>query len=179
MAPAKSSRNAEDHRDGRADGGGAKDKSANQHTSTKMRRGASQTSASQLRDVASAPTSAPVQGNGEAAAVPTLNWASFDRDTLHAYRREHQLNTLTSFSSTYHQWVLSHPGGIGLCSPTMIAKKQNRRQSKEHLAMAVRKHFNGLGVQENDVIVDFIYKIRSEKATTAARPNKQGVPVPR
>lgn len=39
--------------------------------------------------------------------------------------------------------------------------------------MAVRKHFNGMGIQENDVIVDFIYKIRSEKVLKPDGPNKQ------
>jgi hypothetical protein len=45
----------------------------------------------------------------------------------------------------------------------MIRKQQARRQSKESLAKSVRKHFNSLGIQENDVIVDFIYKVRREK----------------
>lgn len=39
--------------------------------------------------------------------------------------------------------------------------------------MAVRKHFNGRGIQENDIIVDLLYKVRSEKAAKAAGPNKQ------
>ncbi|KJZ77899.1 hypothetical protein HIM_02536 [Hirsutella minnesotensis 3608] len=169
MAPSKSSRNADEHK---VDGGAPKEKGTGHHA-PKMRRGASQMSASQFRDVANAPTSAPAQNAAESAA-PTINWSSFDRDALHAYRREHQLNTPTSFSSTYHEWVLSQPHGIGLYSPTMVSKRKSRRQGKDHLAMAVRKHFNGLGVQENDVIVDFIYKIRCEKAAKANGPNKQG-----
>jgi hypothetical protein len=44
----------------------------------------------------------------------------------------------------------------------MVRRRQARRQSKDQLALAVRKHFNGMGVQENDVIVDFIYKIRHD-----------------
>ncbi|KAF4957768.1 hypothetical protein FGADI_2900 [Fusarium gaditjirri] len=91
-----------------------------------------------------------------------LHWASFDRDVLHAYRREHRLNTPSSFSSPYCQWILSQPNGIGIHSPTMVRRRQARRQSKDQLALAVRKHFNGMGVQENDVIVDFIYKIRHD-----------------
>ncbi|RGP78561.1 hypothetical protein FLONG3_3286, partial [Fusarium longipes] len=91
-----------------------------------------------------------------------LHWASFDRDVLHAYRREHRLNTPTSFSNPYCQWILSQPNSIGLHSPTMVRRRQARRQSKDQLALAVRKHFNGMGVQENDVIVDFIYKIRHD-----------------
>ena len=91
-----------------------------------------------------------------------LHWASFDRDVLHAYRHEHRLNTPSSFSSPYCQWILSQPNSIGLHSPTMVRRRQARRQSKDQLALAVRKHFNGMGVQENDVIVDFIYKIRHD-----------------
>ncbi|POR36212.1 Uncharacterized protein TPAR_03563 [Tolypocladium paradoxum] len=166
MAPAKSVRNADDHK---PDGGGPKDKSGGHQTATKMRRGASQSSAPFAAKVPNAPASAPAQGTAESTA-PALNWSSFDRDTLHSYRREHQLNTPTSFSSTYHQWVLSQPGSIGLYSPTMVCKRQARRQNKEHLAMAVRKHFNGMGIQENDVIVDFLYKVHSDKASKRTVP---------
>jgi hypothetical protein len=56
----------------------------------------------------------------------------------------------------------------------MARKREKRRQSKEQLAMAVRKHFNSLGVQENDVIVDFIHAIRHNKEKTSRlRPGDQ------
>jgi histone deacetylase complex subunit SAP30 len=100
-----------------------------------------------------------------------LLWSSFDRDVLHAYRQEHHLNVPTSFVSSYHQTLLSKPGSIGLHSPTMARKRHARRQNKDRLALAVRKHFNSMGVQENDVIVDFIYKLRTEDAA------KRGVPI--
>lgn len=45
-------------------------------------------------------------------------------------------------------------------SPTMARHKQQRRQSKEQLANAVRKHFNSMGISENDTVVDFLYKVR-------------------
>jgi hypothetical protein len=45
-------------------------------------------------------------------------------------------------------------------SPTMARHKQQRRQSKDQLANAVRKHFNSMGIIENEVIVDFLYKVR-------------------
>jgi hypothetical protein len=45
----------------------------------------------------------------------------------------------------------------------MVRTQQIKRQSKDQLALAVRKHFNGLGIQENDVIVDFIYKVRNHQ----------------
>jgi hypothetical protein len=36
----------------------------------------------------------------------------------------------------------------------------------------VRKHFNGLGVQENDIIVDFLHKVRSQ-GVTKGKPKKR------
>lgn len=212
MPPPKSSRTAaDDHKTDTT--GGPKEKGSGP-TAAKMRRGASQSSASQLREAhaANTPTSAPLQSASETQA-PTvsclsklatlrlasstraiaprraarpcprpmltcvcavqINWSSFERDALHTYRREHQLNTPASFASKYHQLLLSRSGSIGLYSPTMTRKQQTRRQSKDNLAKAVRKHFNGLGIQENDVVVDFIYKIRNEKMARAGGPNRQ------
>ena len=40
--------------------------------------------------------------------------------------------------------------------------------------MAVRKHFNGMGIQENDVIVDFLYKIHRDKASKVSHVGKSG-----
>ena len=54
----------------------------------------------------------------------------------------------------------------------MVRKKRARRQNKDHLALAVRKHFNGVGIQENDVIVDFISKIRHSKTVKLIGPSK-------
>lgn len=55
----------------------------------------------------------------------------------------------------------------------MVRKRAARRQSKDTLALAVRKHFNGVGIQENDVIVDFISKVRSGKSVNLIGPSKQ------
>lgn len=55
--------------------------------------------------------------------------------------------------------ILSNPG-IGQYSPTMARARERRRVSREQLALAVRKHFNGLGIQEGEVVVDFLYKVR-------------------
>lgn len=46
-----------------------------------------------------------------------------------------------------------------------MLRRKKQRQNKEQLAKVVRKHFNGLGIQENDAIVEFIYKVRSDKAS--------------
>ncbi|KAF0644898.1 hypothetical protein NXS19_013389 [Fusarium pseudograminearum] len=157
MPPAKSSRN---HDDSKSDAPNSKEKGGNGHSSTKMRRNASQQNHSHLREVQNA---AAVLPPPPAEPVPpSLPWALFERNVLHAYRREHRLNTPTSFSSPYCQWILSQPNSVGLHSPTMVRRRQARRQSKDQLALSVRKHFNGMGVQENDVIVDFIYKIRHD-----------------
>jgi hypothetical protein len=59
---------------------------------------------------------------------------------------------------------MSKHGSVGLCSPTLARRREYRRQNKDQLANTVRKHFNGLGIQENDVIVDFLHKVRSQQA---------------
>ncbi|WYZ45372.1 hypothetical protein EsH8_VIII_000688 [Colletotrichum jinshuiense] len=174
MAPAKSSKAG--HDDTKPESTNTKDKhapsSGSQHSNGKLRRVASSTG-SQLREVTNANAAADVPTPPKEAVQNTgIQWNTFDRDTLHAYRREHHLNTPTSFSCSYRQLVLSRPGGIGLHSPTMARKKENRRQKKEQLAMAVRKHFNGVGIQENDVIVDFIHKVRSHAITNSDRHRK-------
>lgn len=92
---------------------------------------------------------------------------------LHAYRRGHRLDTPTCFSSSYRHMILSQPGSIGMYSPTMLRRRDDRRQSKEQLALKVRKHFNGVGVQENDVIVDFIHKVRSHSISKCDRLRRQ------
>lgn len=93
---------------------------------------------------------------------------------LHSYRRTYRLNTPSAFSSEYRQWVLSRPGSIGSHSPTMARRMEFRRQSKDQLANTVRKHFNGLGVQENDIIVDFLHKVRSQAVAKPGKPGRIG-----
>lgn len=194
MAPPKGARSADDHK---SEPGAAKEKpTGHPSSSTKMRRGASQTSVAPHgagKGAVAPPTLTPAQHPAAEVAPPAvrrsrpprpraasdmacplqLNWASFDRDILHAYRREHRLNTPSSFSSTYHQLVLSQPTGIGRFSPTMACRRDARRQTKEQLAMSIRKHFNGMGVQENDVIVDLIHRIHSERVARATGPNRR------
>ncbi|KAL9942531.1 hypothetical protein ACHAQF_008995 [Verticillium nonalfalfae] len=157
MPPAKTAKGG--HDDGKGESAGAKEKNGHgSHlTNGKMRRVASATGGSQLREVTNASASKTAAAKEE-ATPPSISWKSFDRDMLHAYRREHRLDTPTSFSSSYRHMILSQPGCIGLHSPTMARRRQDRRQSKEQLALAVRKHFNGAGIQENDAIVDFIHR---------------------
>ena len=56
----------------------------------------------------------------------------------------------------------------------MARRKEFRRQSKEGLSAVVRKHFNGLGVQENDIIADFIHKARGHGVAKSWKPRKLG-----
>lgn len=86
-----------------------------------------------------------------------MEWAKIDSSILHEYRYAYRLNTPSAFSNPHNELVLSR--GIGKMSPTMVRRKERRRQSKEQLTHAVRKHFNGLGIQENEVVVDFLYKV--------------------
>ncbi|KAK3687521.1 hypothetical protein B0T22DRAFT_457404 [Podospora appendiculata] len=182
MAPAKSARNGQD--DSKSETPNPKEKNGHAHvqqSNGKLRRVASSTG-SNLREVTTAAT-APVPPASTAAAAqeasnPGLQWPAFERDVLHAYRRAYRLNTPTAFANDYHQWVLTQPGSVGIYSPTIARRKEFRRQSKDQLTGSVRKHFNGLGVQENDIIVDFLHKIRSQ-GVSKPRPTRKVEHIPR
>ncbi|GAB1318759.1 Histone deacetylase complex subunit SAP30 Sin3 binding domain-containing protein [Madurella fahalii] len=169
MAPAKTARGGQD--DSKTDS--PKDSKTGigaTQSNGKMRRVAS-SAGSNLREVTNAnaakPAAAPVASGAtastqEEASAPGLQWPAFERDVLHAYRRAYRLKTPTAFVSDHHQWVLTQPGSIGLYSPTIARRNELRRQTKDELTRAVRKHFNGLGVQENDIITNFLHKARSQ-----------------
>jgi histone deacetylase complex subunit SAP30 len=91
--------------------------------------------------------------------ITQMQWSTLDPAILHSYRHAYHLNTPSAFTNEYNHLILSRPG-IGRLSPTMARHRDQRRQSKDQLANAVRKHFNGLGIQENEVVVDFLYKVR-------------------
>jgi histone deacetylase complex subunit SAP30 len=59
----------------------------------------------------------------------------------------------------------------------MLRRRKARRQTKEKLAMAVRKHFNGRGIQENDVIVEMLHKVGVERAANASGPHRSSLTV--
>ncbi|CAI4210594.1 unnamed protein product [Parascedosporium putredinis] len=158
MAPSKSARNAHEEK---VEGKDKEKPSVPNGTQsgTKMRRGASQ--ASHARDqaaVAAAPQPPPVVVQETAG----IQWQTIERKALHKYRREYSLDTPLSFSTSYHHIIFARPGGIGIYSPTMARRRKQNRQTKEQLAAAVRKHFNGVGVQENDVIVDLIHAVHNQ-----------------
>lgn len=175
--PPKASKAAQD--DSKSETPNAKEKNGatgTHHANGKMRRVAS-SAGTNARDTANggavapaastAATSSSAAAAGQEATAPGLQWPAFDRDTLHAYRRAYRLNTPTAFTSDYHQWILTQAGSIGIYSPTIARRKELRRQTKDQLTNTIRKHFNGLGVQENDIIVDFLHKVRSQGVTKA------------
>ncbi|ETS82577.1 hypothetical protein PFICI_04453 [Pestalotiopsis fici W106-1] len=176
MPPAKSRANQDDSK---SDAPSTKEKngtgSKDNHTNggTKLRRVAS-SAGSNLKEVAtvnghSAVATTPAAAQPAPPPPPGLDWSSFDRELLHDYRREHHLDTPTAFALPYHQIVLSRPGSIGLYSPSMARKRQYKRQSRNELTQVVRKHFNGLGIQENEVVVNFLHKVKNPGVTRPRR----------
>ncbi|KAK8010493.1 hypothetical protein PG990_009458 [Apiospora arundinis] len=153
-------------------GHGPNAKDHGHQTNGKLRRVASSTG-SALRDATKAATNGhpPVTAEvpaAQPAATPALHWPTFDREVLHEYRREHHLDTPTAFTDSYRRLVLGRPG-IGLHSPTMARKSEFRRQTKEDLAKVVRKHFNGQGIQENEIVVGFLHRVRNPAITRPKR----------
>ncbi|KAK4165234.1 hypothetical protein QBC43DRAFT_35973 [Cladorrhinum sp. PSN259] len=175
--PPKASRGGGGQDDPKADTPNSKEKNghaAGSHQSNgKMRRVASSTG-SNLREVTNASTailattatgSAGLTIAAQETTTPGLQWPAFEREVLHAYRRAYRLKTPTAFVSDHHQWVLTQPGSLGLYSPTIARRKDFRRQTKDQLTSVVRRHFNGQGAQENDIIVEFLHKIRTTGPT--------------
>lgn len=93
--------------------------------------------------------------------VHQMSWHTAPRSLLNSYRVAHGLATPAAFTSPLNQARLT-TSSIGAQSPTMARKKDKRRVSKEQLALAVRKHFNGAAVNEIDVVVELVYKIRNQ-----------------
>ncbi|KAL5615233.1 hypothetical protein BROUX41_005289 [Berkeleyomyces rouxiae] len=96
----------------------------------------------------------------------SVDWLKFDREALHNYRREHNLETPPAYlHSSYHFW-LCLPGSIGMMSPTMVAarRRNNRlqRQTRENLAASVQKHFDEAMINEADAMVHFISTLRQQ-----------------
>ena len=94
-------------------------------------------------------------------SMSKINWSTFERSTLHAYRHAYRLPTPSAFTCAYNQSVLTAPG-IGRCSPTMARRKDKRRVSIEQLALACRKDFNAAGVSEQECLAGFLYAVRNQ-----------------
>lgn len=80
---------------------------------------------------------------------------------LGTYRHAHKLDTPPAFHSALNRALLTNPG-IGRQSPTMARKRRDRKVAKDQLALAVRKNFNDAAVNEVQVAVDMLYKIRHQ-----------------
>ena len=93
--------------------------------------------------------------------VQQIKWTQQDESVLQSYRRAYRIDTPSTFKNPLSHVVLGGQG-IGRFSPTMARPKSQRRVHKDQLALAVRKHFNGLGVSENEVIVDWLYKTKNQ-----------------
>ncbi|KAG0649342.1 hypothetical protein D0Z07_4506, partial [Hyphodiscus hymeniophilus] len=117
---------------------------------------------SSLRDVVTAGpsgTAAGTAGNSGSESSAGIQWTKIEPSILHGYRYDYRLNTPASFNKPYNQLVLQN-SPMGRMSPTMARRKEQRRQGKDQLANSVRKHFNSMGIAENEVVVDFLYKVR-------------------
>jgi len=90
-----------------------------------------------------------------------LTWNAEDLSLLQSYRHAHKMETPPAFHSAYNRALLTNPG-IGRSSPTMARKRQQRKVGKDQLALAVRKNFNSAAVNEVNVAVDLLYKIRHQ-----------------
>jgi hypothetical protein len=90
-----------------------------------------------------------------------MSWNSAPLTLLDTYRTAYNLPTPSAFTSIQRQALLTNPG-IGRHSPTMARQKDKRRVSKDQLALAVRKHFNSAAVNEIDVVVEVIYRVKNQ-----------------
>lgn len=113
---------------------------------------------------ASPPTGVGIlQGNSADSRTDSeqMAWSHASSALLETYRVAHNLPCPAAFTSPLNQALLTNPG-IGRHSPTMARKKEKRRVSKDQLALAVRKNFNGAAVNEIDVVVELVYKVRNQ-----------------
>jgi histone deacetylase complex subunit SAP30 len=171
--PPKGSRVVHHDNDSRSDGSSSK----TNHTVAKNKR---PNGTSNLRDAKSVNDTTGIQNasssNGVSLVVQAsdgvsqrqkadlnaqFTWAQEDLSLLQQYRAAHRMETPSAFNSIRNQFLLNNPG-IGRQSPTMARRKAKRKVPKEQLAMAVRKNFNDAAVNEIDVMVDLLYKVRNQ-----------------
>ncbi|KAI1002693.1 hypothetical protein K3495_g5509 [Podosphaera aphanis] len=151
----------------RTESSNAKEKAASNNPATSNGKGrrttGPATTGSSLRDTAPPNSSSAPAGsaNSTSREVNSIDWSSFESSVLHTYRYDYRLDTPAAFSVPYNQMTLSR-SPIGRMSPTMAGRRGERRQSKDQLAAAVRKHFKSMGIVENEIIVEFLYKVRNQ-----------------
>ncbi|KAF2732970.1 hypothetical protein EJ04DRAFT_439934 [Polyplosphaeria fusca] len=99
-------------------------------------------------------------GQQDPSASSGMSWPTQEIPVLQGYRRAYRLDHPSSFKNPLSHVILG--SGIGRYSPTMARPKSKRRVSKEQLALAVRKNFNASAVNETDVIVDMLYRVKNQ-----------------
>ncbi|KAH9868924.1 hypothetical protein J1614_007999 [Plenodomus biglobosus] len=120
--------------------------------------GANAINGSSLKEVDNASTNSGQTCSDSSSS--NIKWPSQEASVLHGYRRAYRLDTPSAFKNPLSHVVLNQ--GIGRFSPTMARPKSKRRVHKDQLAMAVRKNFNALGVNESHVIIDWLYKSKHQ-----------------
>ncbi|KAF2197528.1 hypothetical protein GQ43DRAFT_201602 [Delitschia confertaspora ATCC 74209] len=120
------------------------------------------TNGSNLKEVmtSNADTPSTTTGQSDQGTHSGISWSTQDREVLQGYRRAYRLDTPSTFKNPLSNVILGN--GIGRYSPTMARPKSKRRITKDQLGLAVRKNFNALGVNEGDVIVDLLYKVKNQ-----------------
>jgi len=98
-----------------------------------------------------------INANGSHAheGIEGMGWDDLDVKTLHKYRHAYRLN-VPSATRGFNNIVLST--GSGKKSPSRVRS----RISRDTLATAVRKNFNAQPIQENEVIVNFLYSVKNQ-----------------
>ncbi|KAH9877046.1 hypothetical protein IAQ61_002407 [Plenodomus lingam] len=122
--------------------------------------GANTMNGSSLKEVDNASTNSGQTSHDSSSSSSNIKWASQDASVLQGYRRAYRLDTPSAFKNPLSHVVLNQ--GIGRFSPTMARPKSKRRVHKDQLALAVRKNFNALAVNEGDVIIDWLYKSKHQ-----------------
>jgi len=105
-----------------------------------------------------------------------LSWANEDLTLLQDYRAAHKMDTPSAFKSFRNMCLLN--SALGKQSPTMAGRKKSQRKvTKDQLALAVRKNFNGAAVNEVNVAVDLLYKVKNQNKAFRMRANPVKTPV--
>ncbi|TKX26514.1 Sin3 binding region of histone deacetylase complex subunit SAP30 [Elsinoe australis] len=104
-----------------------------------------------------------------------LSWNKEQLSNLQNYRFKNKLNHPSPYTNSLNRAVLTNPG-IGQHSPTAIAMKRRaqKKDSKQDLATAVRKHFNAMPADQSAVAAGFIHRVHNQEKEFRIRssPNK-------
>ncbi|KAL7274460.1 hypothetical protein RUND412_002636 [Rhizina undulata] len=156
MPPARS-RAHDDSRSEASAGGERGGSSRDKHGGVDKRRmnAAASTTAAALGSQEKGVGATNANGTHAHEGIEGMGWDDIDIKTLHKYRHAYRLN-VPSASGGFNNIVLS--SGIGKKTPS----RAHMRISRETLATAVRKNFNAQPIQENDVIVNFLYSVKNQ-----------------